>query len=78
MGVIRKGIIHTASAYDDCVTVEMEGGGTRELHEGDAVVLEDIAFKLDSTLERDGRHWVLKNCQGETYIQGPPVTVYLD
>ena len=75
---MRKGIIRTASAYDDCMTVEMEDGGTCELREGDAVVLEDMAFKLDSTLERDGGRWVLKNRQGETYIQGPPVTVYLD
>lgn len=75
---MKKGVIRTASAYDDCATVEMEDGGMRELREGDAVRLEDMAFKLDSTLERDGRHWVLKNCQGETYIQGPPVTLYLN
>lgn len=75
---MRKGTIRTASAYDDCVTVEMDDGGTCELREGDRVVLDDMAFKLDSTLEKDGREWMLKNCQGGTYLQGPPVTVYLD
>ena len=75
---MRKGVICAASVYDDCVTVEMDGGGTCELREGDQVVLDDMAFKLDSTLEKDGRPWMLKNCQGGTYLQGSPVTVYLD
>ncbi|CVH79053.1 hypothetical protein BN3658_01764 [Coriobacteriaceae bacterium CHKCI002] len=75
---MRKGVIRAASAYNDCVIVEMDDGGTCELHEGDQVILDDMAFKLDSTLEKDGRQWMLKNCQGETYLQGSPVTVHLD
>lgn len=75
---MRKGTIRTASAYDDCVIAEMDDGDTCELREGDRVILDDMACKLDSTLEKDGREWILKNCQGGTYLQGPPVTVYLD
>ena len=75
---MRRGTIRTASAYDDRVTVEMDDGSTCVLRDGDNVVVDDMAFKLDSTLEKDGGQWMLKNCQGGTYLQGSPVTVYLD
>lgn len=75
---MKKGTIRAASTYDDYVTVEMDDGSTRELREGDQVVLDNMAFKPDSTLEKDGGQWLLRNCQGGTYLQGPPVTVYLD
>lgn len=65
---MRKGTIRTASAYDDCVTVEVDDGSRRELHEGDRATLEE--FNQEAELIRDGRNWMLRGNATSEYWAG--------
>lgn len=73
---MRRGTIRAASAYDDCVTVEMDDGSTRMLREGDRATLEE--FNQEAKLVRDGRNWMLRGNATSEYLGGVPVAVYLD
>lgn len=72
---MRKGTIRTASAYDDCVTAEVDDGSRRELHEGDRATLEE--FNQEAELIRDGRNWMLRGNATSEYLGGVPVAIYL-